>query len=171
MATLTTFDPDLGAGNLQFKCTDFRVVDPAGTPPVVGPMTSQSNYVLNPEKPFNIEIDWEGDGWLLALWMNAMNSNWVIKAYAETVGPGEDIALSTGSLEPKANYTGSASHRKWTHTLTVPAGVLKEGNPGSENSGIYQISVTIFANSSIPGGYDVSGFTQKSITVRAEAPA
>jgi hypothetical protein len=171
MATATTFDPDLGVGNLQFKCTDLRVIDPAGTPPSTGSILSQSNHVLNPDKEFKIEVDWEGAGWLLALWMNAMSNNWVIKAYAETVGPGPDIALAVNSLEPVGNPATIGSNHQWTHTLTVPAGVLTEGNPGSQNSGIYKISVTVFANSKLPGGYDVSGFAQKSITVRAEVPA
>ncbi len=166
----TTFDPDLGVGRLQFKCTEFKVVDPASAPPHPG-FGSQPNYVLDPNKPFNIELEWEGEGFFLPLWMHAMNSNWVVKAYAETVGPGPDVALVTNSLEPKANYGGSYSNRKWKHTLSVPAGKLVEGDPGSLNSGIYKISVTIFLNSSIAGGYDISGFTQKSITVRAEAPA
>ncbi len=166
----TNFDPDLGPGRLQFKCTKFDVIDPALPAPPAG-FGSQPNHVLDPEKSFDIEIEWEAEGFFTPLWMYAMNSTWVLKAYAETVGPGADVALVTNSLEPKANYTGSASHRKWKHTLRVPAGKLIEGNPGSDNSGIYQISVTIFVNSNIPGGYDVSGFTQKSITVRAEAPA
>ncbi len=165
----TNFDPDLGAGRLQFKCTSVKVIDPAGTPPPAG-FLSESNNVLDPDKAFDLVIEWEGDGFMLPLWMHAMQ-NWKLKAYAESVGPGSDVTLVVNSLEPKANYVTSGSIRKWTHTIHVPAGALVEGDPSSANSGVYQLTVTIFANSSIPGGYDVSGFSQQPITVRVEDPA
>ncbi len=165
----TYFDPDLGAGKLQFKCTSVKVIDPA-VAPVAFP--NESNNVLDPSEPFKLEIEWEGQGFLLPLWMSAMAQNWTIKAYAESIGPGADVVLAVTN-EPKSNVTvsgsGAATKFKWKHTVDVPAGKLQEDT--LSNSGIYQLTVTMFANSSIPGDYDVSGFTQQPISVRVEDPA
>ena len=162
----TNFDPDLGAGSLQFKCTSVKVIDSTGEP---SGFPNKSNNVLDPDKAFDLVVEWEGDGFMLPLWMFAMQ-NWRLKAYAESVGPGADVTLAVNSLEPKANYIANGTIRKWTHTIHVPAGLLVEGNPSSDNSGVYQLTVTIFANSNIPGGYDVSGFSQQPITIRVEDP-
>ncbi len=165
----TYFDPDLGAGKLQFKCTSVKVIDPAVSP---SGFTNESNHVIDPNEPFKLEVNWEGEGYLLPIWMSAMSNSWSLRAYAESVGPGADVVLATGSeLKSSAIVSGAGptTKFKWTHTINVPAGKLTEDT--LSNSGIYQLTVTMFANSAIPGDYDVSGFTQQPITIRVEDPA
>ena len=60
-----------------------------GLPPTLG----KSNLVVNGDKSFDIKISWHVFGNLVPLWLTALSvstKNWVVTAYAESQGPGDE---------------------------------------------------------------------------------
>ena len=146
------FDPEL-PGLIKGEVTRVAVIDPGyfGNPP--------GNLVLNPDQDFTIEMDWNLDDPLAPLWLAALAGNWVVTAYAESVGPGPDLLVATVNV-PTASAVSAGVKRSFTATLTVPAGTLPEENPGDPTrSGVYDIVLTTFLNSNLgTAGYDIMGF-------------
>jgi hypothetical protein len=159
------FDPDLGV-LLNGEFRSVTVLDPAlpGHVP---------NLVLDPTKDFQIEVTWRLNGTEVPPRLAVCDDNWVVTAYAESVGPGPEVILKEEN-EPKGNFTGGPGAGfafDWSHTLNVPAGLLEEENPGPAGpSGTYRIIVTVFLNSSLPGaGYDIAGFNDGPM-IKVENP-
>jgi hypothetical protein len=100
-------------------------------------------------------------------------ADWVVSAYAESLGPGPELKLRE-ETEGRNNVTRNGDRFDWSHTLTVPAnsGLVGENPGGGPNaaSGIYLLTVTVFMNSNIPGaGFDIIGFNQGP-TIKVENP-
>jgi hypothetical protein len=93
--------------------------------------------------------------------------------YAESVGPGLEITLGTASVQTSATQpctvnTTKSNCTKFSATVTVPAGKLREDD--AANSGIYKLVATVFLNSNLSTpGFDLSGFTEGPI-IRVESP-
>ena len=48
--------------------------------------------------------------------------------------------------------------------MTVAAGTLQEGNPGSNTSGVYKLAAVVFLDSQLGVlGYDLAGFSEGPI--------
>lgn len=159
------FDPDLGV-LLNGEFTGVTVLDPAlpGHVP---------NLVLDPAKPFGIEVKWQLKGTEVPPRLNACGDDWVVTAYAESMGPGPELILKE-EREPKSNFSGGPGANyafDWSHTLDVPANLLEEENPGPGGpSGTYKIVVTVFLNSNLAGaGYDIVGFNDGPL-IKVEGP-
>ena len=164
-----TFDPQFevpgGPVLIRGECTRFDVKDPAmPSPPGVG------NLVLDPSKPFRIEVDWQIDGILAPLWLTALGGDWRVETYAESIGPGPEVRIGQTSV-PVAS-PGAAVPVKYQAVINVGAGAsnLVEHSVNGP-SGTYKLVTTIFLNSSIPGpiGYDVCGFCEGPI-IKVENP-
>ena len=135
------------------------------------PTLGRSNLVVNPAAPFEISVDWHVFGNIASLWLNALKAgspNWVVTAYAESMGPGDEKIL-VSELEPVGAALGNDV--AYSHTLTVPAGTLPEENPGDPTqSGVYKLVVTVFLDSVLgPVGYDVMGYAEGPI-IKVENP-
>jgi hypothetical protein len=161
----TQFDPDLGV-LLNGEFTAVTVLDPA----IPGHVP---NLVLDPTKPFQIDVRWRLNGTEVPPRLAACDDEWVVTAYAESIGPGPEVILRE-EMEPKVNFSGGQAAGfafDWSHTLNVPAGLLQEENPGPGGpSGTYRIIVTVFLNSNLPGaGYDIAGFNDGPM-VKVENP-
>src|SRR5262245_66697251 len=161
----TQFDPDLGV-LFSGEVRAVNVLDPAlpGHVP---------NLVLDPTKPFQIEVKWRLKGSEVQPRLCITDDDWIITAYAESMGPGPEVIL-TEEREPKSNYTGGTGPNfefDWSHTLTVPADLLEEEDPGPDGpSGTYRIVVTIFLNAQPKGsGYDIVGFSDGPL-IKVENP-
>lgn len=159
------FDPDL---DLLFKgeFTGVTVLDPAlpGHVP---------NLVLDPDKPFGIKVEWRLTGTEVPPRLNACADDWIVTAYAESMGPGPEVILRE-EKKPKSEVTGGPGagfNFDWSHTLEVPANLLEEENPGPGGaSGTYKIVVTVFLNSNLAGaGYDIIGFNDGPM-IKVERP-
>jgi hypothetical protein len=152
------FDPRK-PGEMEGAFKRVTVVDPA----ILG---HAPNLVIDPTKDFTIEVEWEISGTETDLHLNAGSANWVIAAYAESIGPGPEIILKE-ETEPRGPITTT----NWSHTLTVPApSGLAEENPGASGpSGVYKIVVTVFLNATISGGYDIAGFHEGPM-IKVEDP-
>jgi hypothetical protein len=106
------------------------------------------------------------------LWLTALSvrsKNWVVTAYAESQGPGDEVSL--GSVNVPVGGPFFSQSEAYTAKLTVPANTLREENPGDPaQSGTYKIVVTTFLDSDLgPVGYDMMGYAEGPI-VKVEDP-
>lgn len=177
----STFDPHWvdSSGSPVFmlgECLGFTIVDPANpSPPGV------SNNVINPQQPFNIELEWRICGLISPLWLSALaalgSPNWVVEIFAESIGEGPElqIAQTTVPVLPlPTNNPPLPPERCFNYKadVTVPPNTLVEGNPGIAGpSGVYKLVATVFLNSNIPlfPGFDICGFCEGRL-IKAENP-
>lgn len=136
------------------------------------PTLGKSNLVVNRDESFDIEVSWHVFGNLTSLWLTALSvdtPNWVVTAYAESQGPGDEVTL--GSVDVPIGGPPFSLDEAYSARLTVPPGTLNEENPGDPTqSGTYKIVVTAFLNSALgPVGYDMMGYAEGPI-VKVESP-
>jgi hypothetical protein len=136
------------------------------------PTLGKSNLVVNRAKPFDIEVKWHVFGNLVPLWLTALSvrtPNWVVTAYAESQGPGDEVAL--GSVNVPVGGPFFSQDEAFSAKLTVPANKLSEENPGDDSqSGTYKIVVTTFLDSDLGAvGYDMMGYAEGPI-IKVEDP-
>jgi hypothetical protein len=136
------------------------------------PTLGKSNLVVNRSQPFDIEVNWRVFGNLVPLWLTALSvrsPNWVVTAYAESQGPGAEVAL--GSVDVPVRGPNFSLNEAYSAKLTVPANTLPEEDPGDPSqSGTYKIVVTTFLNSALgPVGYDMMGYAEGPI-IKVENP-
>jgi hypothetical protein len=136
------------------------------------PTLGRANLVVNRAKPFDIEVNWHVFGNLVPLWLTALSvrtKNWVVTAYAESQGPGDEVTL--GSVNVPVGGPLFGQDEAYTARLTVPANKLPEENPGDPSqSGTYKIVVTTFLDSDLgPVGYDMMGYAEGPI-IKVENP-
>jgi len=136
------------------------------------PTLGKSNLVINGAKPFDIEVKWHVFGNLVPLWLTALSvrtKNWVVTAYAESQGPGDEVSLGSVNVPVGGPFFGQ--DEAFSARLTVPANALREENPGDPTeSGVYKIVVTAFLDSDLGAvGYDMMGYAEGPI-VKVEDP-
>nr|WP_296075716.1 hypothetical protein [uncultured Actinoplanes sp.] len=136
------------------------------------PAIGSSNLVINADQSFDIEVTWHVFGNLVPLWLTALSQatkDWVVTAYAESQGPGDEKTL--GSVNVPVGGPGFSLDETFQAKLTVPPGTLPEENPGDPTqSGVYKIIVTVFLDSNLgPVGYDMMGYAEGPI-VKVEDP-
>jgi hypothetical protein len=136
------------------------------------PTLGKANLVVNRDKAFDIDVKWRVFGNLVPLWLTALSvrtKNWVVTAYAESQGPGDEITL--GSVEVPVRGPFFTQDEAYSAKLTVPANTLSEENPGDPTqSGTYKIVVTAFLDSDLgPVGYDMMGYAEGPI-IKVESP-
>jgi hypothetical protein len=136
------------------------------------PTLGKSNLVVNRDESFDIEVKWHVFGNLVPLWLTALSvgsPNWVVTAYAESQGPGDEISL--GSVDVPVRGPAFSLDEEYSAKLTVAANTLNEENPGNPNqSGTYKIVVTTFLDSKLgPVGYDMMGYAEGPI-IKVESP-
>ena len=132
----------------------------------------QSNLVINREQSFNIDVSWRLFGNLVPLWLTALSVNtpdWVVTAYAESQGPGDEVTL--GSVNVPVGGPLFSDDERYSATITVPPRTLNEEDPGDPaQSGVYKIVVTTFLDSTLGGaGFDAIGYAEGPI-VKVENP-
>ena len=136
------------------------------------PTLGKSNLVVNRAESFDIDVSWHVCGNLVPLWLTALSvksPNWVVTAYAESQGPGDEVSLGSVNVPVRGpNFTLDEAYKA---KLTVPANKLHEENPGDPTqSGVYKIVVTAFLDSALgPVGYDMMGYAEGPI-IKVESP-
>jgi hypothetical protein len=136
------------------------------------PTLGKSNLIVNRDQTFDIEVEWRVFGNLVPLWLTALSvrsKNWVVTAYAESQGPGDEVTL--GSVDVPVGGPFFQQEEKYKAKLTVPGNLLSEENPGDPTqSGTYKIVVTTFLDSDLgPVGYDMMGYAEGPI-IKVESP-
>lgn len=132
----------------------------------------RANHVVNGARPFDIKINWHVFGNLVPLWLTALSVNtkdWVVTAYAESQGPGDEITL--GRVRVPVGGPAFDQDVPYSAKLTIPAHKLHEENPDDDTqSGVYKIVVTVFLDSDLgPVGYDMIGYAEGPI-IKVEDP-
>jgi hypothetical protein len=162
------FDPDVPTGFLTIT-GEFTSAVLVSEVPAIG----VSNLVLNPQQTFDIKVDWKIDGNIAELWLSALavaSPNWVVTAYAESIGPGPEQILVAKEV-PVLPLPSANPPFAYSTTLTVPANTLPEENPGDPLvSGVYKLVVTVFLDSVFGSpGYDIMGFAEGPV-IKMENP-
>ncbi len=162
------FDPDVPSGFLTIT-GEFTSAVLVSEVPAIG----VSNLVLNPQQTFDIKVDWKIDGNIAELWLSALavaSPNWVVTAYAESIGPGPEQILVAKDV-PVLPLPSANAPFAYSTTLTVPANTLPEENPGDPLvSGVYKLVVTVFLDSVFGSpGYDIMGFAEGPV-IKMENP-
>jgi hypothetical protein len=116
------------------------------------------NMVVDPTRPFTIDLAWQLSGVLgnVNVLINSVANQWNVQVYAERMGPGSDSTIfngftPAGSLVPVLNLPAS-----WNYTCNIPVGVLTENIPAG-SSGMYRLFIVVFANTNIAGADDIIG--------------
>jgi hypothetical protein len=136
------------------------------------PVIGSSNLVINADQSFDVEVTWHVFGNLVPLWLTALSvqtQDWVVSAYAESQGPGDEKVLGTVNVPVGGPFF--SLDETFTAKITVAPGTLQEENPGDPTqSGVYKIVVTVFLDSNLgPVGYDMMGYAEGPI-VKVEDP-
>jgi hypothetical protein len=165
---MSDFDPNVPTGSLTIT-GEFTAAVLVKEIPAFG----VGNLVLNPQEPFDIEVKWRIAGNVAEIWLNALASqspDWVVTAYAESVGPGPEQVLLEQRV-PVLPLSTPSEPFDFSTTLTIPADSLPEENPGDPRvSGVYKLVVTVFLDSVFgQPGYDIMGFAEGPI-VKMENP-
>ena len=163
---MPTFDPyiDDTAHQLIGQIDSVSVTEPGA------PVSTAGNHVIDPSKPFDINLKWQVNGNLAPVFLAALADEWVVKVYAEAMGAGEDLFLAEERLA-KGVIVLTNSYDMTSNVANPTAKGLREGNPGSNNSGVYKLIVTVFLDSGLgPVGYDISGFEEGPM-IRVENPS
>ncbi len=156
-----TFDPDFGVDLFHGEFSDIKIIDPQPTP------INVRNLVIDPTKPFQIEMNWKLSGFFVKPWLAALGGSWSVEVFAESVGPGPDLRIGSATVPVGA----IENPKSYSVQVTVPANTLPEGNPGQPSpSGVYKLVCTCFLNSALGlPGYDVAGFAEGPV-IRVEDP-
>lgn len=173
---MTDFDPHLvhdpgGFIYIQGECTNVMVKEPAAPFPVPD---SKSNFVIDPRRAFTVSVGWDIYGYLTSLWLNALDDNWLVSVYAESMGPGPELLAGQQSV-PVASFTPVADPAKpfgrhFEADVTIPANTFPEGEPPGSASGVFKLMIRIWLNSSLGApGYDMTGFHEGPF-ITAENP-
>ena len=162
------FDPNVPVGALTIT-GDFTAAVLVEEVPAVG----VGNLVLDPTQPFDIKVEWAIDGNIAELWLTALavaSPDWIVTAYAESVGPGPELIVGTVNVPVNPLPSANAPF-EYSATITVPPGTLAEENPGDPTvSGVYKIVVTVFLNSVLGAfGLDIVGFAEGQV-IKVEDP-
>lgn len=165
------FDPNL-PGLITGQITSVTVIDPA----LNIPGFEFGNHVIDPRRPFDVNVTWELTGPLVPPWITALEllgNQWDVSVYAESLGGGSEAKIGT-AIVPATLPPPTGLSFPYTATVNVPAPVsLEEHTPNTDQGGIYKLAVAVFLNSNIviPGfpGYDVIGFSEGPI-IQVENP-
>jgi hypothetical protein len=164
---MSNFDPNVPSGFLTIT-GEFSSAVLVNEVPAIG----VGNLVLDPTQPFDIRVDWAIDGNIADLWLSALavaSPDWIVTAYAESVGPGPEVIIATQNVA--VNPLPSGPPFAYSTTLTVPPNTLPEENPGDPLvSGVYKLVVTVFLDSVFGSpGKDIMGFAEGPV-VKMENP-
>ena len=117
------FTPLAGAG------PDVRVLDPGGAP----------ETIIDTGDTFTIQVRWSVEEPGAAV----LGGRWLVRAYAESIGPGQEEQLGQTRRVNVANFTpiGPPAARGYEANVDVPAGSLDAESATS--SGVYKLAVIV----------------------------
>lgn len=118
------FTPLTGAG------PDARVIDPGGAPVTI----------IDTDDTPTIQVRWSVEEPGAAV----LGGRWLVRAYAESIGPGQEQQLGQTRFVNVANFSpiaGPPAARGYTANIAVPAGTLAAESAAS--SGVYKLAVIV----------------------------
>jgi hypothetical protein len=118
------FTPLTGAG------PDVRVIDPGGAPVTI----------IDTDDTPTIRVRWSVEEPGAAV----LGGRWLVRAYAESIGPGQEEQVGQTRFVNVANFTpiaGPPAARGYEANVAVPAGTLAAESATS--SGVYKLAVIV----------------------------
>lgn len=163
---MNNFDPNLvhdpgGFVYIQGECTNVAVLEPGAPFPVPD---SKSNFVIDPRQAFSVSVEWDIYGYLTSLWLDALDDNWLVSVFAESMGPGPELlagqqSLAVANFAPIVGDPAKPFGRRYSTSVTVPPNTFPEASPPGSASGVFKLTIRIWLNSSLGApGYDMTGF-------------
>jgi hypothetical protein len=122
------------------------VIDPSSTIPGL----AIGNLVIDPSKPFTVEVEWYIDGPFAPAMKVAMGSSWQLRIVAESQGPGPEPVVANVPVAV-ASGVDAGTRTTWTHSHTVPAGTFQEGL-------VFKLLAVV--RDVLPGPVDVAGYAE-----------
>ena len=134
------FTPLAGAG------PDVSVLDPGGAP----------QTIIDNDDTFTIRVRWSVEEPGAAV----LGGRWLVRAYAESIGPGQEQQLGQVRRINVANFTpvGPPAARGYEANVDVPAGSLDAESASS--SGVYKLAVIVTHENPNGSPTDLAGFTE-----------
>ena len=73
------------------------------------PAIGTGNLVIDPSKDFDISVEWSVAGSAAPIWLGALSaSDWVVTAYVESVGPGDEKFVASATVAGRDARLASA---------------------------------------------------------------
>jgi hypothetical protein len=138
------FTPLTGAG------PDVSVIDPGGAPATI---------IDTGDTP-TIRVRWSVDQPGAAV----LGGRWLVRAYAESIGPGQEEQLGSTRFVNVANFIpipGSPPARGYEANINVPAGTLSAESATS--SGVYKLAVIVTHENPNGSPTALAGFSEGEV--------
>jgi hypothetical protein len=135
------FTPLAGAG------PDVAVLDPGGAP----------ETIIDTDATFTIRVRWSVEEPGAAV----LGGRWLVRAYAESIGPGQEEQLGQIRRVDVANFTpltGPPAARGYEANVDVPAGTLDAESATS--SGVYKLAVIVTHENPNGSPTELAGHTE-----------
>jgi hypothetical protein len=135
------FTPLAGAG------PDVRVLDPGGAP----------ETIIDTDDTFTVQVRWSVEEPGAAV----LGGRWLVRAYAESIGPGQEQQLGQTRFINVGNFTpiaGPPAARGYEANVAVPAGTLAAESATS--SGVYKLAVIVTHENPNGSATALAGFSE-----------
>ena len=129
---------------------DVRVLDPGLAP----------ETIIDTGDTFTIEVKWSVEEPGAAV----LGGRWLVRAYAESIGPGQEEQLGQTRRVNVANFVpipGNPASRGYEANVDVPAGTLDAENATS--SGVYKLAVIVTHENPNGSPTELAGFSDGPI--------
>lgn len=136
---------------LQGSGPNVQLIDPGGAPATI----------IDTGNPFTLRIDWS----VLEPGAGLLGGRWVVRAYAESLGPGQEKQIGPTRNVNVSSFTpvaGPPASRRYTTDVVVGAGELEAESDAPQRSGVYKLVVIVTHEN--PAGAanatEVAGFSE-----------
>jgi hypothetical protein len=128
---------------------DVTVLDPGGAP----------ETIIDTDDTFTIQVRWSVEEPGAAV----LGGRWLVRAYAESIGPGQEQQLGQTRRVNVANFTPIATPpaRGYEANVDVPAGTLDAESAAS--SGVYKLAVIVTHENPNGSPTELAGFSEGPI--------
>jgi hypothetical protein len=129
---------------------DVRVLDPGGAP----------ETIIDTDDTFTIQVKWSVEEPGAAV----LGGRWLVRAYAESIGPGQEQQLGQIRRVNVGNFTpivGPPAARGYEANVDVPAGTLDAESAAS--SGVYKLAVIVTHENPNGSPTELAGFSEGPI--------
>jgi hypothetical protein len=126
---------------------DVRVLDPGGAP----------ETIIDTDDTFTVQVRWSVEEPGAAV----LGGRWLVRAYAESIGPGQEQQLGQTRFINVGNFTpiaGPPAARGYEANVAVPAGTLAAESATS--SGVYKLAVIATHENPNGSATELAGFSE-----------
>lgn len=127
---------------------DVTLLDPVGGAPAT---------VIDTDHDFQVQVDWS----LGLPGATLIGGRWLVRAYAESIGPGEEERLGAVVALSVGTFVDVGADRRYRATINVPAGSLAaESDVAPLSSGVYKLVAIVTHENPVGGATVIAGFSE-----------